>query len=77
MIKYNIRSILFRNLEDKIQYLLNAVLLLKTSNLKKQMEYNIREKDQVVKAALVEEKSRARKHLHHLAPLFPDLGELD
>ena len=41
------------------------------------MEYNIREKDQVVKAALVEEQSKVRKPLHHLAPLFPDLGESD
>ena len=57
--------------------MLNPVLLLKTSSLKKQMEYNIREKDQVVKAALVEGQSKARKPLHHLAPLFPDLGGLD
>ena len=33
-------------------------------------------KDQVVKVALVEEKSKAKTPLHALVPLFPDLGEL-
>ena len=36
-----------------------------------------RSKPQVVKAALVEEQSKARKPLQDLAPLFPDLGELN